>query len=151
MFGKVMSISDDLIIRYFTLITRVPMSDITGIESQLKAGANPRDVKAKLARGIVRMFYGDKVAQTASDDFDKQFKSKEALNDIPEVKLEYKEWDIIELITKTNLVTSTSEARRMIRGGAVKVDNKKITSISSIEVTSGMIIQVGKRKYIKIS
>ena len=151
MFGKVMSISDDLIVKYFTLVTRVPMDDIIGIESQIKSGANPRDIKAKLANEIVKMFYGEKKAKTASDNFDKQFKDNEIPDDIKEVKIENKKWDIIELLFETKLVSSKSDAKRMVKQGAVKIDDKKIISISEIEVKSGMIIQVGKRKFVKIS
>ncbi|MBU1130911.1 tyrosine--tRNA ligase [Patescibacteria group bacterium] len=152
MFGKVMSIPDNLIIKYFTLATRIPLNDIIGIESQLKAGANPRDVKAKLAREIVKMYYSEKEALKAEQGFDKQFKNKEVPDDIPTVELraEARRYDVIDLLVETKLVSSKSEARRMIKQGAVKINQKKVTDNQEVKVEHGMIVQVGKRKFVKI-
>ncbi|PIT90823.1 MAG: tyrosine--tRNA ligase [Candidatus Komeilibacteria bacterium CG10_big_fil_rev_8_21_14_0_10_41_13] len=150
MFGKLMSIPDELIIKYFTLATRVSLNDIKGIESQLKAGANPRDVKAKLAKEIVKMYHGDKAALESEEAFEKQFKNKEIPDDIKEVKITHRKIDIIDLLVEAKLVASKSEGRRMVEQGGVRLDGEKIISLAEIEIKSGMVIQVGKRKFARI-
>ena len=150
MFGKVMSIPDELIMRYFTLATRVPMDDLIGIESQLKSGANPRDVKAKLAWEIVRMYHDDNFASQAEEAFNRQFKDGQMPDNIPTVKIENLKLKIEDLLVETKLVPSKTEAKRIVEQGAVKIDGQKITSMEEIEVKSGMVIQVGKRKFVKI-
>jgi len=150
MFGKVMSIPDELIIRYFTLATRVPLDDIVGIESQLKSGANPRDVKAKLAREIVKLYHSEAEARKAEEAFDRQFRDKQAPEDMPEVKIEDQRSKIEDLLVDTKLVSSKAEARRMVEQGAVRIDGQKVESVQDVEVRSGMIIQVGKRKFVRI-
>jgi len=153
MFGKIMSIPDNLIIKYFILATRLPMEEISKTEKELKTGANPRDIKAKLAKEIVKFYHGDKVAQQAEEAFNKQFKNKEIPNDIPQVNIECRLWNIVDLLAATKLVSSKSEARRLIEQGGVKVDNQRLAIKdlkNLIKVKSGMIIQVGKRKFIKI-
>lgn len=150
MFGEVMSISDDLIIKYFTLCTDVPLEDIKGIESQLKSGANPRDVKAKLAREIVKIYHGEKAALKAEESFNTQFRDKKIPGDIAEIKIEDLKLKTDDLLVKTKLVSSKSEARRMIEQGGVKINQKKITDNHEIKVETGMIVQIGKRKFIKI-
>jgi len=150
MFGKVMSITDDLIIKYFTLATRAPSSDLIGMESQLKAGANPRDVKARLAREIVKMYHGDKAAETASAGFDKQFKEGQMPEEMETRQVERRAWEVVDLLAETKLANSKSEARRLLEQGGVKIDGKKITSVGEVEVKSGMVISVGKRKFVRI-
>ncbi len=150
MFGKVMSIPDELIIKYFTLATRVPLNDIIGIESQLRVGANPRDVKAKLAQEIVKLYHGGEEAFKAEQAFNKQFRDKEVPEDIEELRLEVRGWRLDELLVATKLVSSKSEARRLISEGAVRINQEKVTEIKNVEVQSGMIVQVGRRKFVKI-
>ena len=150
MFGQVMSIHDDLIIKYFKLTTRVSSADIIAIENQLKAGANPRDVKVKLSQEIVKLYHGEKLALVAEEAFNKQFRDKEAPEDIKEVNIEYRILNIADLLMAAKLVSSKSEARRMVEQGGVRIDGNKITEFGQIEVKSGMIIQVGKRKFVKI-
>ena len=149
-FGQVMSIHDDLIIKYFKLTTRVSSADIIAIENQLKAGANPRDVKVKLSQEIVKLYHGEKLALVAEEAFNKQFRDKEAPEDIKEVNIEYRILNIADLLMAAKLVSSKSEARRMVEQGGVRIDGNKITEFGQIEVKSGMIIQVGKRKFVKI-
>jgi tyrosyl-tRNA synthetase len=150
MFGKVMSITDDLIMKYFTLATRVPSSDLIGVESQLKGGANPRDIKVRLAREIVKMYHSDKAAETASVGFDKQFKEGQMPEEMEAVAVDYGDWEITDLLAKTKLVSSKSEGRRMVEQGGVKIDGEKITSFGKVEVSSGLVISVGKRKFVRI-
>jgi len=94
MFGKVMSVNDDLIIKYFTLATRVSMAEVKEYEKQLKSGLNPRDVKARLAKEIVGMYYGKLLAGKAVESFNKQFKNKELPDDILEIKVKQDFWKI---------------------------------------------------------
>ena len=151
MFGKVMSIPDGLIMKYFTLATRAPLSDLQGVESQLKSGANPRDVKAKLAREIVKLYHNEKEAVMAGEAFDRQFKGKEIPDDIREARLSSARLDIVDLLVETKLVSSKAEARRMVGQGGAKIDGKKITSPGEVEVKSGSVVQVGKRKFVRIA
>lgn len=153
MFGKIMSIPDNLILKYFTLVTRVPIVEINEMEKQLKVGLNPRDAKAKLAKEIVKFYYGEKEAQKAEEAFNKQFRDKETPTDLPMLNVEHKKWNIVDLLVATKLISSKSEAKRLIEQGGVKIDKQRpsIKDLKNlIEVKSGMIIQVGKRKFVKI-
>jgi tyrosyl-tRNA synthetase len=150
MFGKIMSIPDNLIMKYFTLATRVTSNDLIGIESQLKSGANPRNVKALLAKEIVKMYHGEKAAIGAEDAFNKQFRDKEIPEEIEEKKINLGSWQLDTLLVELKLVDSKSEARRMIEQGGVKIDGQKIANLGEITIKSGMVISVGKRKFVKI-
>jgi len=153
MFGKIMSIPDNLIIKYFTLATRVPIEEINEVEKQLKLGLNPRDAKAKLAKEIVKFYHGEKAAQKAEETFNKQFRDKKIPDDVPLVNIKCRSWNIIDLLVITRLVSSKSEARRLVEQGGVKIDNQRLTIKdlkNLIKVKSGTIIQVGKRKFKRI-
>jgi len=150
MLGKVMSINEDLIIKYFTLATRVSMAEVKDYEKQLKAGGNPRDVKAKLAKEIVRIYHGEKLASIAEEAFNKQFKNKELPDDIAEVKIKPGSWKIDDLLVELKLVSSKTEARRMVEQGAIRIDGEKIINFGEIQVKPGIVAQVGKRKFAKI-
>ncbi len=151
MYGKLMSIRDELIIKYLTLCTRVSTGQITRIENGLKKGKNPRDAKAKLAYEIVKLYQGEKKALEAQKEFDKVFAKKEKPSKIPEVEVPKKCDELIDLLTICKLASSKSEARRLIQQGGVKVDNAKIVDTKAkICLHEGMIIQVGKRKFVKI-
>jgi tyrosyl-tRNA synthetase len=146
MFGKVMSISDDLIIKYFEYATRVPMSEVKKLEKELKAGTNPRTIKVRLASEIVTLYHGPKSASEAAEEFDKIFSKKEKPSEIEEVKVKSK--DLVSVLVETKLASSKSEAKRLLEQNGVKVDDQ--TAKESTSVQSGSLIQVGKRKFIKI-
>lgn len=154
MFGKVMSIKDDLIIRYFILATDVPMKEVDKIEKDLKKGLNPRDAKARLAAEIVTMYHGKKAAEKAAKDFEKRFVKKETPDNIPEVKLFIQGGSpepLVDVMVYTGLASSKSEARRLIEQGGVKVDGALIGDREAvIDPIKGMVIQVGKRKFIRV-
>lgn len=150
MFGKIMSIPDELIMSYFTLVTRVSEKELKEIEKQFKSGVNPRDIKVSLAKEIVKIYHNDNDAQKAENEFIHQFKRGGAPSDVPVKKIEHRSWNVVDLLDKIKIVSSKSEARRLIEQGGVKIDGKKITAIQSIKVNSGVVIQVGKRKFIKI-
>lgn len=146
MFGKIMSIADDLIIKYFEYATRVLMSEIKRLEKELKAGANPRDIKLRLAEEIVTLYHGKLAASTAAREWSKVFSSKEKPSEIAEMKVKSK--NIVGVLVETKLASSKSEAKRLIEQNGVKVNDEVVTE--DIKVPSSSIIQVGKRKFIKI-
>ncbi len=150
MYGKIMSITDNLIIKYFTLCTDIVLEDIKKMELEMKDGANPRDFKARLAYEIVKIYHGEKKAQEAEKEFKKIFQQKDKPSNIPEISLE-KDMEIVEVMTRFNLVSSYSDARRMINQNAVKVNEEKIKDYDfKLKKGQEYIIQVGKRRFLKI-
>jgi tyrosyl-tRNA synthetase len=153
MYGKAMSIPDELMIKYLELTTNVPLEEIHELDNGLKEGkVHPRDVKMKLARTLVEMYHGAKAAEAAEQHFKTVFQQRALPSDIPE-----HDWNgqpsvtIVDLITELGLVPSKGEGRRMVQQGAVKINEQKVEDIhSEIQVESGMIVQVGKRKFAKI-
>lgn len=155
MFGKVMSISDDLMWRYYDLLSFRAIEDIAALKQQAAEGRNPRDIKIELAKEIIARFHSDADAEAAHQDFIQRF-SKNALPDeIPELTLtlEGDNLPIAQLLKEAGLVESTSEALRMIKQGAVKLngDVKVEDSKLVFEKGSSTIFQVGKRKFAKVS
>lgn len=147
MFGKIMSLKDELIIKYFTLLTRVDMSLIQSYESDLKRGTNPRDVKLKLGFEIVRMYHSEELAQKAQDYFIKTFTKKEIPLNVPQLKpLKY---NIVAILVESKLVASKSEAIRVLKQKGVKIDGEMIDS-EDYQVSRGAVLQKGKRNFIKI-
>lgn len=147
MFGKVMSLHDDLIVKYFEFATQVPMDDVKAVEKELKSGANPRDIKKRLAEAIVTLYHGKKAAADASKEWSKVFSQKEKPSEILEVKVKSK--NLVDVLVETKLVSSKSEARRVIEQGGVKIDDR-VTSEGEQKIESGSLIQVGKRKFVRI-
>lgn len=149
MFGKVMSIPDNLIGPYFELCTAVPEAEIKAIIANIAGGVNPRDTKASLAREIVRIYHGEKAAQTAEQSFNDQFRDKKAPTDIP-VHTTKKNTPLVDVLVEAGLVSSKSEYRRLVMQAGVKRNNQIITPEDDIEMHDGDTIQVGKRRYIKL-
>lgn len=150
-YGKTLSISDNMIAKYFELATNVPLDKIKEFEESMQAGENPKNVKMRLAREIVTLYYDEESAEKAEEAFNKVFKDKGIPDDIEEKKLDQKDWGIIDLIAEVKFASSKSDARRLIQGGAVKIDNEKIESIETeIDISKEILLQVGKRKFIKI-
>jgi tyrosyl-tRNA synthetase len=153
MFGKIMSINDDLIIKYFEYATRVPMEEVKTLEKELKAGANPRDIKKRLAQEIVTLYHGAKAAKSASAEWEKVFSNKEKPSTIPSKKISPGSYKPSDLIVAAGLVSSKSEARRLIAQGGVKFADgivKNDNTLWEIRGDDNLIIQVGKRKFVKI-
>jgi len=155
MFGKIMSLKDEFIIKYFTLCTRFPLDKIKQYEEQLKAGENPRNFKVLLAREIVAMYHSGKEAFKAEDEFNKIHRDKELPTDIEIFQTNKKIYLILDLLCDSNLAPSKNEAKRLVEGGAVTIhfesSQEKITDWKKeVELKNDMIIQVGKRKFIKI-
>lgn len=151
MFGKTMSITDELIIRYFELITRVPMEEIKELEEGMAKGTiNPRDAKIKLAKEIITMYHSKEEADSAEEKFLLVFSKGDIPEDIPVVTVEEKEVWLPKFLVDNKMLPSTSEGRRMLKQGAIKVNGEKFSE-ENITLEDGMVIQVGKRKFVKVS
>lgn len=153
MFGKIMSISDQLMWRYYELLSFEPMLDVNRWRQQASEGANPKDFKIRLAKELVARFHDQDAAMQAEANFTARFQRKEVPIDLPEIKLlaPAGHLPIAQLLKQANLVASTSEAIRLINQGAVRIDGEKISNASlEIAVDTPHIFQVGKRRYAKI-
>lgn len=154
MFGKIMSISDDLMWRYFELLSFRPLEEIEGFKSQIDQGENPRNIKFLLAEEIITRFHDEAAATTAREGFIAQFQKGAVPDDISEIELEGGEEGIpiANLLKDANLVGSTSDAHRMAKQGAVKMDGEKIAD-SRMKIMAGgpFIFQVGKRRFAKVT
>ena len=146
MFGKVMSIPDNLIVTYFVHCTRVLMTEVENIEKRVASGANPRDEKIKLAKEIVKMYHGEKAADEAEKYFISTFQKKEIPSEIEEFDIAGK--NIVDALVETKLVESKSEARRLIMEKGVKINSVVVESLDE-KLKSGDIIQKGKRFFAK--
>jgi len=154
MFGKVMSISDELMWRYFELLSFRPLADIDALKAEVGEGRNPRDVKFELAREIVTRFHDQPAADSAQAEFIARFQKGAMPEDIREVSIASKDGSlgIAHLLKEAGLVSSTSEAFRMIKQGAVKIDGERIEGRDlAIAAGTSHIYQVGKRKFAKVS
>lgn len=148
MFGKVMTIPDNLIIKYFTLATRVPMQTVKEYEAELAGGANPRDIKMKLGRELVTFYYSASSAMSAEEDFVATFRNKEKPTDIPAFAPSHH--DIITVLVEGKLVASKAEARRAIEQGGVQVNDVRVNTFDHV-LKSGDVIQKGKRFFARIN
>lgn len=152
-FGKTLSIPDNLIYNYFELATDISASELKGIKHQLEESTvNPRDIKRRLARTLVRMYHGEEAAIHAQEEFDRIFIKKEIPDEVEEFIIDENniDFNILDLIIKVNFALSKGEARRLVTQGGVSIDGKKITDFNSqVKLNDGMILKVGKRKFIK--
>jgi len=154
MFGKIMSISDDLMWRYFELLSFRPMAEIEDFKREMDAGKNPRDIKFLLAEEIIARFHSQDDATAAREGFIAQFAKNKIPDDIPEFtfKADDEGYAIANLLKDAGLCSSTSDAMRMIQQGAAKIDGEKVAD-KSVKIMAGTeaIYQVGKRKFAKIT
>lgn len=151
-YGKVMSIPDDLILQYFELVTFNDSKRILAIKKSIDNSDNRREIKARLAREIVSMFYGLEDAMVAEEEFNRVFRDKKYPIDIPEVKIKNPRCeDLPQLILDLKLVSSKNEARRLILQGGVKVDKAVIEDPkANICFHDKMVLQVGKFKFVRV-
>ena len=149
MYGKLMSISDNLIIKYFALLTDISSSDLKQLEEDIKT-VNPRDLKMKLAYTITEMYNGSQAAKEAQDNFVKVVQHKEIPDDIPEVKI-IENISLIDFISNFDKSLSRGDIKRLAASGAIKVNSEKQLNPSFVIEPSSLpvVIQYGKRKYIK--
>jgi len=149
---KIMAINDDLIIQYFTLATQLSNEEIEKIEQRLKEGENPIEVKKELARTIVSGLYSEKEAREAQEYFERTVQKKELPEDIPIFEMKPDEHLVItDLLVKTGLVGSKSEAKRLVGQAAVEIDSDVVDSpFEEIIPEDNMLIKCGKRNFIRI-
>ncbi|MCK5481225.1 MAG: tyrosine--tRNA ligase [Gammaproteobacteria bacterium] len=154
MFGKIMSISDDLMWRYFELLSFRPLEEIGQLKQAVIEGANPRDVKFQLGQEIVARFHDKAAAESAQANFIARFQKGAMPDDMPEKELTAADggMPIANLLRDAGLTSSTSEAMRMIKQGAVKVDGNRIEDKGiSFDPGSSHVFQVGKRKFARVT
>ena len=158
MFGKIMSISDDLMWKYFELLSTKNLSEIEKLKDTVKNGANPRDIKFLLSEEIVERFHSLSVAKKAKESFLQRFQKGGMPEDIDLIEVSIKdiendngEINLPRLLAHTNLVNSVSEGHRAIKAGSVRIDGEKISQISlDIQSDSELILSQGKRRFIKV-
>lgn len=149
MFGKVMSIPDAVMGDYLEALVRLPMKEIERIKTE--NADRQRELKAFLAKEIVKNYHGEKAAQMASESFNRIFRDKEMPSEIAKIKISKKEMPIIDLLIEAELAPSRGAARRLVEQGGVRIDSAVIGDINAvIGINSKMIIQVGKRKFVEV-
>jgi tyrosyl-tRNA synthetase len=154
MFGKIMSISDELMWRYFELLSFRSLDDVAGVRQRVDDGMNPRDAKFELAAEIVERFHDGTSAEAAKEEFVARFQQGAMPEEIPEMTLTSKDGQlgIAHLLKAAGLVASTSEAFRMIKQGAVRIDGARVEDRALlIDAGSNSVYQVGKRKFSRVS
>ncbi|RMF98968.1 MAG: tyrosine--tRNA ligase [Gammaproteobacteria bacterium] len=154
MFGKLMSISDELMWRYFELLSFRPAAEIDALRRGVEQGANPRDAKLELATEIVDRFHGPGAGERAREAFQRQFRDKALPEDLPEIRVPAPEGrlGIANLLREADLVASNSEAFRMIGQGAVRIDGERVSD-RALEIPAGTthVYQVGKRRFARVT
>lgn len=153
MFGKLMSISDELMWRYFELLSFRPAADIAGLRRQVDEGRNPRDVKFELAREIVGRFHDAAAATASEEEFIARFRSGALPEDMPEVALDGDDGGlgIAAVLSQARLTASNSESFRMIGQGAVRVDGQRVDDRGMVLAPGAYIVQVGKRRFARVT
>jgi len=153
MFGKIMSISDELMWRYYELLSFRPMDEVDALKREVEGGANPRDAKVSLAKEIVARFHSEEAAAEAEQEFVNRFRKGAIPNEMPEIELVSADGvAIANLLKEAGLTNSTSDAMRMIRQGAVKADGEKIEDTKLVVAAgSEQGFQVGKRRFARVT
>jgi tyrosyl-tRNA synthetase len=152
MFGKVLSIPDEMIVKYLTLTTNLSMGAIQEIDTKMKSGANPRDFKRQLGRELVKVYYDDHAAMAAQEAFDNLFIKKDIPDEMPELTIDSDDETLLSLLDKSGLFASKGEIRRLVKQNAVSVDNKKIQDeFFPFNIKGSFVIKAGKRKFVRIN
>ena len=153
-FGKLMSISDSLMLRYFELLTDIPLPEIQHWEKDMKQDEiNPKDLKVKLAKSIVSDFWGEDEAEKSAQEFERIFKHREAPSEMEEVKVSQKEHKLIDLLVGKNLLSSRGEAKRLIRQGGIYLDGQRIEDIDlniDFQKKKEIVLKIGKKKFYRL-
>ncbi len=151
MYGKTVSIGDDMIIRYFTLVTDTPMNEIEAFKKAMDDGENPRNIKHELAWRLVRKYHDTAAANHAREHFQKVFVKKDVPDDIPEFTINGEDVFITKLLVESGLCQSGGEAKRLVVQGGVYLNGDRIKSYTnSLKINDGDILKVGKRKFLKL-
>ena len=153
MFGKIMSVSDKLMYRYYEVITEISQEEITKMKEDINKGIlHPMEAKKRLGEEVVKIYHNEEEGKKARDWFENVFSKKNLDVDLPEIELDYKETGVIDLLVKeTGLLSSTSEARRLIEQGGFKINDEPVKDVkAAVNIQSGMIIRAGKKKIVKV-
>jgi tyrosyl-tRNA synthetase len=151
-YGKTMSIPDNMILKYFELATDTSFEELKKLELALKEGENPKNLKMRLAKELVTLYHDQKAALQAEKEFSEIFANKGIPEDIESKIISGKKINIIQLIDLLKLTASKGEARRLVEGGGVKINNEKVSSIDTeIDVSKEILLQAGKRKFVKVT
>lgn len=151
MFEKAMTIPDNLIIKYFELVTDIHPDVVENIKKDLEEDkVNPRDVKISLAKEIVELYHGKEEAKLAEERFRKVFQKGEIPEDIKTVEVNSDDFNLADIVLENKLVPSKKEFRRLIEQGGVKVNGERISNIDKVSLVPEIIIQIGKKKFLKI-
>jgi tyrosyl-tRNA synthetase len=152
MFGKIMSISDELMWRYYDLMTDLTPAEISSLRTRCEAGeTNPRNAKVELAKLVIRDFHSQDAAQAAEDEFNRRFVKKEIPDEIEEKQMAAGSYKLVDLLTETGLAESKKEAKRLVEQGGVKIGGEKASDTNAdIAISGEMVLQVGKRKFLRI-
>jgi tyrosyl-tRNA synthetase len=153
MYGKLMAITDAIIINYYTLLTDIPAVEIADMERGLANGsAHPMELKKKLAFTITKQYHGEALAQAAQEHFEKTVQKKEVPTDLPEIIVTIPLLSALDLVMLTNTQPSRSAATRLIEQGGVELDGQKLTDWKAmISINTGAVLRVGKRQYFRLS
>ena len=154
MFGKIMSVSDDLMWRYFELLSFRSLDEINGFKQKIEQGENPRDIKFLLAEEIITRFHDAKAAEAAQADFINRFSNNAIPDDMPEIDINVATdgMAIANVLKESGLVNSTSDAHRMIKQGAVKIDGERVEDSKQVlKAGFSAVLQVGKRKFARVT
>ncbi|NIM90790.1 MAG: tyrosine--tRNA ligase [Candidatus Aminicenantes bacterium] len=159
-YGKIMSISDPLMFRYYELLTDVPLSQIDKWKKDIKTEkAHPKDLKSQLAESIVADFWGKKAAEQATEEFERVFKHKEVPSEVEDIEIQVKDkaevadYPLIDLLVEQNIFPSRGEAKRMIRQGGIYLDGQRIADLNlkvSLTKDQALILKIGKRKFYRL-
>ncbi|HDR1037974.1 TPA: tyrosine--tRNA ligase [Pasteurella multocida] len=150
MFGKVMSISDELMWDWYDLLSFRPLTEIAQLKQEVENGRNPRDIKVLLAKEIIARFHSEADAEAAEQEFINRFQKGAMPEDMPELTFEG-EMGLANLLKEAGLVASTSEANRMVQQGGVKIDGEKVEDTKLVIKASTAVYQVGKRKFARVT
>jgi len=151
MFGKIMSIPDQLIIEYFELLTDIPRSEIEEYKIKMEEGENPMKYKLRLAKEIVARYHSKEAADKEEEDFIKIFSKKEIPEEVETFFVDSDEINLIDFLKEKNIVSSKSEGRRIFEQGGIYVNNERFSDSSlKVKIDKEVIIKVGKRKFIKV-
>src|SRR5690554_4299397 len=153
MFGKLMSVSDDLMWKYFDLLSFRPTDELTALKAEVAAGANPRDAKVQLAKELITRFHSAADADAAEQDFIQRFQKNAIPDDMPELELQLDEElrGLANVLKEAGLVASTSEAMRMVKQNAVRIDGERVEDTRMVCALGTAVYQVGKRKFARIT
>src|SRR5436189_414571 len=154
MFGKVMSVSDELMWKYYDLLTDLGPSEISNLRSQIENGENPRNIKVNLAKLIIKDFHSKADADGAEDEFNRRFVKKETPDEVEEKDVAAGSHRLAELLVETGLATSKGEAKRLIEQGGLRINGEKATMVNSdVDLSAGesLLLQAGKLRFLRLT